>query len=373
VTSFLAQVRQHLPAAAALAYASGFLVTNVYLGSLGIVNVDILRSRYILTGILFMVFVSAIGALLGGAFRLLNQEHESTFQLIRKVLTYSFDRLAFIYFIGFTLTVLAQTAFNQPVGPPPFTSPQLRQDALSKTSLASIGKVSLIVASLPIGIVIVAGLVNGIRRRTLLDPVKKYGLRFVIILMLGYAGAAIAVATFTFTTFFLFSLLWNSIASLYTNMSEAPVSVGRSGLYGGFMFSVAVTLVYFLALVLLVRATVIKRARRSTAGDSEGVVEPFFDWVAGIAFGLLLLVPVYALAVYPSIPQHLGGGTPVPIRIELSQGSSDYALRGADVYLIDRTSDGALFLLVVKHDGKTKRVLEIPGSRVQVLEYRGTR
>jgi hypothetical protein len=86
-----------------------------------------------------------------------------------------------------------------------------------------------------------------------------------------------------------------------------------------------------------------------------------------------LLVPVYALAVYPSIPQHLGGGAPVPIHIEMPQASSDYTLRDADVYLIDRASGGALFLLVVEHDGKTRRVLEIPASRVGILEYRGTR
>lgn len=83
MTRLLEQVRQHLPTAAAFAYLSGFIVTNVYLGSLRIINVDILRSRYILTGVLFMIFASIIVAFVDGLLRVLMGQNVSGRRLNR--------------------------------------------------------------------------------------------------------------------------------------------------------------------------------------------------------------------------------------------------------------------------------------------------
>ncbi len=53
----LNEVTKYVVGFTLIAYASGFIITNLYLGSLGIVNLNLLRARYVLGGILFLAFV----------------------------------------------------------------------------------------------------------------------------------------------------------------------------------------------------------------------------------------------------------------------------------------------------------------------------
>jgi hypothetical protein len=46
-----------------LCYLLGFIITNLYLGSLGVVSFDILRTRYVLVGFLFLIYFSIISVL----------------------------------------------------------------------------------------------------------------------------------------------------------------------------------------------------------------------------------------------------------------------------------------------------------------------
>ena len=43
-----------------LTYISGFLITNFFLGSLGVVHFDLLRVKYIISGILYLFFLASI-------------------------------------------------------------------------------------------------------------------------------------------------------------------------------------------------------------------------------------------------------------------------------------------------------------------------
>ena len=60
---FLTKLGNYLVGITLICYIFGFIITNLYLGTLGIVNLDMLRTRYILVGLLFMVFFSAIAFL----------------------------------------------------------------------------------------------------------------------------------------------------------------------------------------------------------------------------------------------------------------------------------------------------------------------
>ena len=76
ITKFLANLSNYLLGLTILCYISGFAITNLYLGSLGIVNLDILRSRYLLTGMLFIIFIGTIGFLLYGLWNTLREYKE---------------------------------------------------------------------------------------------------------------------------------------------------------------------------------------------------------------------------------------------------------------------------------------------------------
>ena len=55
VFEFFQKVSGYLVGFTLILYLAGFTVTNLYLGSLGVINLDILKSRYILSGVLFLL------------------------------------------------------------------------------------------------------------------------------------------------------------------------------------------------------------------------------------------------------------------------------------------------------------------------------
>ncbi len=78
-----------------LCYLSGFVIANLYLGSLGVVNVDMLRTRYIQVGLLFLLFLGAISLLIYGLLETLRScNRESPWRALRRVVGASLQRLA---------------------------------------------------------------------------------------------------------------------------------------------------------------------------------------------------------------------------------------------------------------------------------------
>jgi len=102
-----------------LCYLTGFAIANMYLGSLGIINLDVLRTKYILVGLLFLLFIGAIAYLIYGLYQAICKNFEEpTSKLIKNVIWYSLQNLAVLFFAVSSIALLAGSVTALPVGLP---------------------------------------------------------------------------------------------------------------------------------------------------------------------------------------------------------------------------------------------------------------
>lgn len=115
-TSQLAKIlelNRHVLSLAALCYAVGFVITNLYLGSFGVVNFDILRVRYILAGMLFALFMAIIiGPVYGLVHVLRSQEDSSVAITLSTVFFFTANRYAVILIGVLAIGAFASTRSN---------------------------------------------------------------------------------------------------------------------------------------------------------------------------------------------------------------------------------------------------------------------
>jgi hypothetical protein len=104
----LQKAGNYLLSATIICYIVGFIITNIYLGSLGVVNLDLLKSRYVLTGILFIIFLAAITYQIYGLIHLLRENtNQSPIKTIAKVVIYSLRNIAVLLVSSPALTVFS--------------------------------------------------------------------------------------------------------------------------------------------------------------------------------------------------------------------------------------------------------------------------
>lgn len=110
-----------------VAYLLGFVVTNLYLGSLGLVNFDVLRSKYILTGVLFLVFFSVIILPAMFVWRLTQASKaivgRSKLILAARLLGYALIAYIMVSFIVVVLSLLSGAIVGYPTGLPVLSPP----------------------------------------------------------------------------------------------------------------------------------------------------------------------------------------------------------------------------------------------------------
>ncbi len=97
---FLSKIGNYLIGVTIICYGAGFAVTNLYLGSMGVVTFDILRARYIIAGVLFTFFLGAIIYLVTGLIQTLRKNLDKPrLNVMTKVLWYSFFNIGVLYFV----------------------------------------------------------------------------------------------------------------------------------------------------------------------------------------------------------------------------------------------------------------------------------
>lgn len=115
----LQKVVNHLVGITVLCYLSGFIITNLYLGSLGIVNLDLLRARYILSGLLFILFVGISAYLIYGLNQTLQMNrHQQPSKILLEIGRYSLLHTCLLYVIVLAITRIAGSPIILPVGIP---------------------------------------------------------------------------------------------------------------------------------------------------------------------------------------------------------------------------------------------------------------
>jgi len=373
----LSKFGQQLAGITLLCYLTGFVITNLYLGSLGIVNLDILRARYILSGLLFLLFLSAIGYLIYGLIQTLRRHIKlSPLRLIWKVAGFSLQNIAFLYLSIPAIAILGGLPISPPVGIPQLSPNVSWADWFAKASIDILKRSAVMCA----GLLIIAALTY-IIIVVVINPKDKDGVKKPRKLIVGKVFEGIKKKTTKFLvsllTFFVFLLAIQFTFDLLGFIASNKISASSTSSTAFFLsegwrrYLLAIVLVYAIPAVYL---TLLAITGPYSSGEQEDI--PLVRTSARIyliALAIIIIVPVYGLGIYPYLPQNIGGGN--MLRVEALVSSDElkpyFTDPNIETYLIDRTSNSSLFLLLNKCNQK-HRVVEIASGLVKSITYNPT-
>lgn len=345
-------------------YASGFIVSSIFLGSLGVLNVDILRIRYISIGLVFFLFIASFMWPLNGIFDFLGQRYgQHPLKLIGAIIGRTYDR----YGLVVLLLVIGGGAINispLPVGLPQVSPsrslPDWFETEARSSLLASINYLriaGLTFLGIYIFIMIFAVIkgpgkssVDFTSRWDMIVRGNKKMLSYLFPWRFPFAALALLVLMLS-----IYALAFVSTSPIDRINPFLGSSIGRF-LLVSFLFYLLILVFIFIPFVMITPDDV-----QSTRKDTS--------LVPALVFLAIIVVPIYALSVYPALPQHIGGGRPVPVQLELrGEGITEAPGMTGAVYLLDRSSDAYLFLLPAKLETDYV-IIEIPVQSINSIVY----
>jgi heme/copper-type cytochrome/quinol oxidase subunit 2 len=329
-----------------------------------------------MAGMLFLIYLGTIIYLTRGLVLTLRQYHDrSVLTLVWEAIWFSLKNIAILYFAVPAISIFAGS-FKTPFIGIPKLSPAIPWsnwfeiapiNGLRNATLLSIW--FSLFAIILIAILSMANILinpknkEGIRnpRKQVLKEsfykIKKDSRRLITLIL----------------TLFLFLLAWNIITSLYafivTNKVVDKLSITSNGLSEEWLrYFASIVIVYGLAAVYLLFLSI--SHPRPDIEPQTGPMERLSLWVLIVAVAILAIVPIYAVGVYPHLPQQVGGGRLLRVDVITSSKELDPLFTGPDVetYLIDRTPNTSLFLLA-KKNRKDPQIIEVPSSRIQSITY----
>lgn len=369
---FLPKMSNYIVGITLLCYISGFVITNLFLGSLGVMNIDLLRARYIQAGLLFLFFFGAIAYLTYGLILTLKKYYQkSAFHIIYQVIRYSFDNIIILFYAVLALAFLAGSKRNLPIGLP-YLSPivpwsewlgTVPASLLQPTSLFLGVGISIVVVIVAIVVIINPKDKSGIktpRKQVITDMLKRVWQKKlkIIITLLGYLA-------FIYLSLLMSNLLTFIASNKVETRSESSALLGSGD---WLRFLGAIILIYGLITVILT-VFIIGPSSSERSGDEIPLRKTSLI-IFIIALGITFIVPTYALGVYPNIPQQIGGGQIIRVEINISSDEvrETFSNSGIEIYMIDRTSTSSLFL-VINPSNQKHQVIEITNKQIQSILY----
>jgi hypothetical protein len=359
-------------------YISGFLIENMYLGSLGIVSFDVLRTKYILVGTIFILFSAAIIYPLHGLLEIIRRwDGTKVTQFVLDLVLHTIDQFILIFIAASTLSVLAGSSSGFPIGIPNISEP-IPFEIWLETSFPEY----------------------------LMDSLRMFGFYLVIYILIVFIGLIITVAVkptgktseiktrreafyqyrskviskdiFKFTLIpFLIILILGVVGDLISYLSSgrlaSSVSTGNYGNLGFMRFVAGALLVYLLIGAFLVYMLII-RDRRDDSEDNNanassqhaGITSSLFVffWI------MLIILPLYTFGVYPFLPQQIGGGRPEKIEIISTneQLMATVTAPNKESYLLDRSSESSIILLIEPYQQEFEAI-QINNSQIEYLKF----
>lgn len=385
----LARLNQYVLGAAVLCYVTGFIITNLHLGSLGIVNIDVLRTRYILTGALFTVFLGLIVFLVYGFVRVMETNRGGPLRvLIWSALTYSAKRAAFLLGVGLLLRTLVGLTANPSLGVLSSSSTlpwgtwlkaipgELRSTAISAVYFDAAVLLLGVLVFLAIVIINPASSDGGRlpRKKRLWS-----GMTWVANprnLMTIFKGLLIPLAILP-TSGIIGSLINFVTTSRVTAMKNAHGLDLLSGLSGGVDRFVGAVFGIYALVALMIALPASSPNGPGTEADDDVFEERSWDPTgpyASAAFLLMyiagIVLPVYSFGVYPHIPQQIGGGRLAKVEVVAcsEQLTELFSEPTTEIYLIDRAASGSFFLVANKQQ-RNRHILEVANSQIQSIIF----
>lgn len=342
----LAVIKENGVVFIAVVYALGLAITNIYLGSVGVVSLELVRTRYLIVGMLFIGFVASVAVPFSGYIYIAQTlQDKSGFQRFVVALGYGFI-CAFALEILLSLLDLLSGDF------------QGRPDVLPQIS-GGLGA-AIFVALMFLFMIAIYWFSELRFGNSAREHRGKWAIRI--------SGLLLQILLFVAIMFFLiFALLivltvFNTIYVWQSPLARWLPSLGIGWLrffFGSLALQTGFFITYTIVLYFRKRST----NQSTTTDDSDhtsvlgGLGTAVFSRFRASSYGLLLLVgiflPLYALFIYPSLPQQFGGGSGIPVVIiPVESNNSDDGLAAClshyETFLVDRTSD--TFILLLEED-----------------------
>jgi hypothetical protein len=354
-----------------ICYGTGFAITNLYLGSMGIVTFDILRARYILAGLMFIFFLGAIVFLVAGLLRTIRKNlNKSRIVVILKELWFSLLSFGLLQIVIQTVRLFAGSMEKQDYFIPQPKQPDIPwSDWFLKAPLSALRNTTIllgIVLVLSILVITIFIIINpkdkdGIkspRKQILSDAYKKIkeskGKVFGSLI-----GAVLLIYLLILSESLLSFYLNGRVSSTSTTISTLPD--GWSQLFNG------IVIVYtFVALYL----TLIALYPPSTTLEEDTIQPKSYSWIYIVAISISIIVPIYTSRVYPTLPQQIGGGQLLKVQVVMSDNVIEPLFEDIDMetYLIDRTSNTSFFF-IQNTAGSVYKIIEIQNDSIQNITY----
>lgn len=386
-------------ALAAMCYVSGFIITSVYLASYGVVQVELVRARYVLVGFVFLLF--CFGIIVPTA--LVGRLWEDVQKDLVPLRPASIGSL-----LGFLL-VVALACFTNPLifiglallslsGPPwlPGTVPTIgfhepllcvgwrimgqsaRQLAIAGSGLILGFIVMVIVRSIRAAareargtpLAIIPASIRGVWTQLNRVLLSREGLVKVIKAMVGL--------------WIVFMLGLASLEFIDIVLSDVPVTYGSLPGYAGYasglirrviLVSLAWIFISACFSTQFMRTHVEEESKPSPGAESGKKATSGYLFLGSflppvILFVAALFITVYTLAIFPALGYHVGGGAPQPVTV-FSENEEIQAIVGegdVETYLLDRS--GHEYLFVFTSATGDYQVMEISTENIDSIVYK---
>lgn len=366
-----------------LTYVSGFLITNFFLGSFGVVHFDLLRVKYIISGILYLSFILAILLpVYGFVYTLRVNIDKSKPFIIFRACWYTLLVYTGIFLIIELISLLAGSSYIY-IGFP-YQSKTIPLSLYLESSFLPIAGLALrfvlfSLALLPFMIMFIflAVVISNPEEDGKKLTRKETARRFFISLKDDF-GTIIKGILIFFLVIFIFLLIFLLVVSilLYYVSSDLPTlyQPSSSGILLGEgwnrFFIISISFYIVISLFLSLPFLLTNKKREQTEDEYKlSYPENLLYNVLFITIFLTITLSVYTTAIYPLLPQQLGGGKPIPVKVDANiENFESVSSAINDIYLIDRTSRSTIFL-VDDYKQQKFEIVEVSNPHITSITY----
>jgi hypothetical protein len=346
-------------------YFLGYLITSMHFASYGVVSFELLRIRYLATGLLFIFYLALIVLPAFLLMRNINRDkkkHGRTWAAAG-VAVYSATGLVTVYLsIQVLSNVSGLSAMATPVAANWNKLGEHLPRNLQWAALATGGILLFAVAMILVllGVVAIWRVAN--RKRPILEK-SDVELKWTSLLI--SLPVAYILIFLLFEAFEVLSLLIDTRSFAATTASPKLSVVSLSEGWRRLFFAAAGFYCLFVVLVAVPRL-----AGSSDADEQQAYGPVYRSYVqAGLLYWIATIVMVvfgaYVVGVYPYLPQQIGGGKPVPVVVQLEDGRKPWD--SADRLLLLDSSQERWIVVATK--GTETKVFAIPPSQLIHVEF----
>lgn len=354
----------------AILYLFGFAITNLQLASLGVINTSLFKARYIVAGLMFALFLGAVSFLVCSLRRTLRGlQGQSAWIVLRGVVTHSLLNIVVVTIALLAVTTLAGYA-DWPHIPSQSTSPipsidwatwVSRTPTVTKRAGTLFVYVLLALVSMFLAIVMISPTDQEGNRRSrlgiILGLIQEFfdNWRRVVGQLFGL-----------FCFILIFYIIQDLLAFVFSDDLQPTPSLQLRTVWFRLWFTIV--MIYLLLGTLFTFSQIFTPPTAGTSSDKS--TTNLSSRITIVSGTVLMLVPLYTSAIYPYLPQQVGGGKLAQVEVTISKNelNSIFHENDTEIFLVDRGPDVTIFLLSNSTTDRT-RVIEVSNTLVEAVIF----